>query len=153
MTTILKFFFWSDSTKGMAKVRLVGISLLVSFSFFSLVSIDLVFVMNLSWDGVTLRFLDSLVFVVKCTHRGCKILVQCIFLFCSKNQTISKQRAYRAIPMWSFEANDNGFAKFFFLKMCIWFTTCKCSYRDYLNCYHNWQDLWKNVAVFLYAKY
>ena len=49
----------------------------------------------------------------KCTHRGCKILVQCIFLFCSKNQTISKQRAYRAIPMWSFEADDNGFANFF----------------------------------------
>ena len=82
---------------------------------FFLVSIDLVFVMNLSWDGVTLRFLDSLVFVVKkCTHRGCKIL-QCIFfLFCSKNQTISKQRAHRPIPMWSFEANDNGFANFFF---------------------------------------
>ena len=86
MTTILKFFFWSDSTKGMAKVRLVGISLLVSFSFF-LVSIDLVFVMNLSWDGVTLRFLDSLVFVVKkCTHRGCKILVQCIFCSAQKIQ-------------------------------------------------------------------
>ena len=121
---------------------------------FFLVSIDLVFVMNLSLDGVTLRFLDSLVFVVKkCTHRGCKILVSTMyFLFCSKNQTISKQRAHRPIPMWSFEANDNGFANFF-LKMCIWFTTCKCSYRDYLNCYHNWQDLWKNVAVFLYAKY
>ena len=114
MTTILKFFFWSDSTKGMAKVRLVGISLLVSFSFF-LVSIDLVFVMNLSWDGVTLRFLDSLVFVVKkCTHRGCKILVSTMyFLFCSKDPTISKQRAHRPIPMWSFEANDNGFANFF----------------------------------------
>ena len=82
---------------------------------FFLVSIDLVFVMNLSWDGVTLRFLDSLVFVVKkCTHRGCKILVSTMyFLFCSKNQTISKQRAHRPIPMWSFEANDNGFANFF----------------------------------------
>ena len=133
----MKFFFWSDSTKGMAKVRLVGISLLVSFSFFS----------RFYWFGLrdesVMRWRDTQISRFlgfcgkKCTHRGCKILVQCIFLFCSKNQTISKQRAYRAIPMWSFEANDNGFANFFFLKMCIWFTTCKCSYRDYLNCYHN----------------
>ena len=62
------FFFWLDSTKGMAKVRLVGISLLVSFSYFFL----------FYWFGLrdesvmrwrdTLRFLVSLIFVVKCTQ-------------------------------------------------------------------------------------
>ena len=81
MTTILKFFFWSDSAKGMAKVRLVGISLLVSFSFFS----------RFYWFGLrdesVMRWRDTQISRFlgfcgkKCTHRGCKIL-QCIF-FCS----------------------------------------------------------------------
>ena len=86
MTTILKFFFWSDSTKGMAKVRLVGISLLVSFSFFS----------RFYWFGLrdesVMRWRDTQISRFlgfcgkKCTHRGCKILVQCIFCSAQKIQ-------------------------------------------------------------------
>ena len=151
MTTILKFFFWSDSTKGMAKVRLVGISLLVSFSFFS----------RFYWFGLrdesVMRWRDTQISRFlgfcgkKCTHRGCKILVQCIFCSAQKIKPFLNREHTELFQCDLLRPMIMGLRNFF-LKMCIWFTTCKCSYRDYLNCYHNWQDLWKNVAVFLYAK-